>query len=547
MNIRNIPYFIGIALFFIACDREPVAPDLREGTTIHYTATATDDVGTRASLNNSNQYVFEEGDRLYVTTAGDEMQGVLTLSSGAGTATATFEGELSCKNEFYPKDETSLSATLISAQDVIHRVNASGVLETRYPAGEYAGNFPNAVRKFSDLKAESTFGASFFSLQQQTSFLICDISFDVHEEPETVTARLANGGSTLRSVDVSPVVEYGIANIQFVLPFPGGEITLSDATISIDDGPAFSIPGSQELAANTYYNIRRGTLPFVILPPLSEYDAGYVCGTAEEPKQAFPVHIAPVENLIDTSLPGISSRNLVITTPEDGDVSISLGENWAVGMDLDPESVLGAILTKEHTTVLKPGNYVFSIDGVASTAAKMTILRSAYSPGGQGWWDSIPGGLREGDYAEVKMSVNRAQSRANLIGFGTDIGSLGGNDWNTVKGFFIFYPENTNNYDMLIDGRQSNGNVFNEFKRAFNYETTYAGQAMVIRFSYDDVYWNDGLLTKDGDTDKLSNRGNFNEKYHAWFGDDNLKIGSYQGANRSKAYYDFIRVVRSPE
>lgn len=317
---------------------------------------------------------------------------------------------------------------------------------------------------------------------------------------------------------------------------------MSDATISIVGGPAFSIPGSHELAANTYYNIRRGTLPFVTLPPLSV--AGYERGTAEQPKQAFPVRIAPVENLIGI-LPGIS-RKLVITTPEDGDVFIPL-EDWAGGMDLNPESVLEAILTVENTTVLKPGNYVFSIDGVASTSAKMTILRSAYSPGGQGWWDSISGGLREGDYAEVKMSVNRDQYRANLIGFGTDIGSLGGSDWSTVKGFFIFYPDNTNNYDMLIDGRQSNGNVFNEFKRAFNYETTYAGQAMVIRFSYDDVYWNDGLLTKDGNTDKLNNRGNFNEQYSAWFGDDNLKIGSYQGTNRSKAYYDFIRVVRNPE
>ncbi len=553
MKTRNVIYFTCIALLLLsACRKEPaVVPTPQEGTTVFYRATVSEGAETRASLDIAGHYVFSLGDRLYVTdtgTDGSRLHGWLTLVSGAEAATATFEGELSCEGDFYPEDSTALSAVLVGAADRLHAESNGKISGFVYPTDQSARDLPEAVRQFSRLTATgTTYAARQFTLTQQTSFLICNITFDAEEmaDGDPVTMAFSNGGSTLRSVVVGATVMNQFANARFVLPFEGG-FALSGATISVSGGPTFSIPGNPTLAANNYYNVRRSTLPYVSLPPMSDYADGYTAGTSGAPRQDFPVRISAVEHLVG-SLSG-TERNLVISTPEDGNISIPLGDGWAAGIDMDPNDILSAILTKEGTNVLKTGDYVFSINGVTSSSARMTVLRSAYSPNGAGWSDPIPGGLQERDYVEAKMNVNREINRANLISFGTNMGLNNNNDWSTVSGIFLFYPENkSQNYNIMVDGRQSNSNVFTEFLRAFNYSSgTWAGKALVIRFSYDDIYWNDGRLTMDGSTDKLSNRNNFNEKYHAWWINNDLKVGSNQGINRSKAYYDFIRVVRYP-
>ncbi len=557
MNLRHLHSFILLLLPALlgSCGKQiPLPAPPAEMRVIPYRATVTEGYGTRAGLDGSQQhYLFESGDRLFLESGGsgsDRLYGVLSLSSGAGQTSAVFEGELHCSGDFEPSGSTLLSATLVGASDRIHSVSDGLITAVTYPGDGSAPDLSEAVRQFSHFTGSGTFGGKTFTLTQQSAFLILDITFDAGSltDGDQVTLALDNGSGALRSLRVSPDITNGIAHTHLFLPFPGGEVTLSSATVSVDDGLTFSIPSEKTLAANTYYSVTRSTIPFVTLPPTSDYTAG----SAGTPEQAFPVRVAlrSDANIVTNTLADDSVLDLIITTPDDEDVTIPLTAlDRTAGMDLDPEEVLDAILTQEGTTVLKTGDYTFSVNGAASTAATMTLLRSAYSPGGEGWWDPIPGGLKDGDYVEVKMNVNQDVTLANLISFGTVLGELGvNNDWSKVKGILIFYPQANNNYKLLIHGRNAGSDVFGGFQRDFNYSTgPWAGKALVIRFAYDDIYWNDGLLTKDGNTDKLNNnRSNFNEKYPAWFVDNELKVGSYQGTNRSKSYYDYIRVVRYP-
>ena len=266
------------AALLLSCRKEPEnlsipeIADSRITSVVHYRATAGEGFSTKASLNNSHQYIFDTGDQLYVTS-GNNLYGVLNLVAGAGDPTGTFEGDLMCLNGFQLTDATSLSATLVSRDDKIHTCADGLIIGTpSYPDSDddaFASSFAEAVRYFSDFTATSTFGAHAFSLEQQSTFLVFSVTFDDTEATtitnsgsSTIKATITNGGSTVRSGNVDVEVIDFSDQANFVAAFPASTV-LSGATVYYATSDNNSPIGSPDaindatLSANRYYEISR--------------------------------------------------------------------------------------------------------------------------------------------------------------------------------------------------------------------------------------------------------------------------------------------------
>ena len=266
----------------LSCIGEKPVPDVPQGpeevitSVLHYGAWAGESVDTKSSLNGLNQYVFEAGDALYVVdseTNGNQLYGVMVLVAGAGDPVGYFEGDLMCLGSFVPGANTGLSATLVSSQDKIHTCVDGKINGTSYypSSGDYAyaADFPEAIRFFSDFRAQSTFGARAFSLEQKSSFLVFSITFSEDEVTtidgaHTINATITNNpnSTTLRTgpVGVSAVGFSTQAN--FVAAFPANtalssasvSFTLTDGTTSVGSADAIN---NATLQANNYYDISR--------------------------------------------------------------------------------------------------------------------------------------------------------------------------------------------------------------------------------------------------------------------------------------------------
>lgn len=267
------------AMMLLSCNREELVPDVPHGpekvitSVIHYRASAGESVNTKSSLNGNNQYVFEAGDALYVVdseTNGNQLYGVMVLVAGAGDPIGYFEGDLMCFGTFVPGANTGLSATLVSSGDKIHICLDGKITGTSYPSSgdyAYAADFPEAIRCFSDFKAQSTFGARVFSLEQNSSFLVFSVTFSEDEvatinNATTIKAAITNDSSPLRTGPVG-VSEVGFSTqANFVAAFPANtalsdaavSFTLTDGTTSVGSADAIS---NATLQANSYYDISR--------------------------------------------------------------------------------------------------------------------------------------------------------------------------------------------------------------------------------------------------------------------------------------------------
>ena len=263
----------------LSCNREELVPDVPHvpedniTSVVHYKATAGESRETKSSLNGYNQYVFEAGDALYVVdseTSGNQLYGVMVLVAGANDPVGYFEGDLMCLGDFVPDASTGLSATLVSSRDKIHTCVDGKITGTSYPSsGEdaYAADFLEAIRCYSDFKAQSTYGARTFSLEQKSSFLVFSITFSEDEvvtinDATTIKATITNNASTLRTGPVG-VAEIGFstqANFVAALPTDTAlssasvSFTLIDGTTSVGSADAIS---NATLQANSYYDISR--------------------------------------------------------------------------------------------------------------------------------------------------------------------------------------------------------------------------------------------------------------------------------------------------
>jgi hypothetical protein len=278
-------------LILAACRKEPVAPvglvtPEGEGwTKVHFRATASGNPGTKATLDGiERSYLFDRDDLLYVVDSDHKnapsdavLYGILYLISGADASTAVFEGDLmyfdgdsgsaSYKEPQKPADNMAITATLISKQQrddgfFTFVTDNDGKIATgpNFGASSIADTFSEAVEKYSWFTDDATYGKPSFSLAQQTAFLKFSLLFDNDVTGElSVNMTNNNGAVSLFTHNVTPDTYH---HADFVAAFKGGDVTLSNAKVTVTDvatsGTAFNKSkaiNSAALQGNRYYNV----------------------------------------------------------------------------------------------------------------------------------------------------------------------------------------------------------------------------------------------------------------------------------------------------
>lgn len=274
MRIKYFIFFILALAFLFSCKQEELAPihpeDKPTFHTVPYYAEVFEAVTTKATVDEDYHYVFETGDRLYVSGEGDnaeKLYGFLHMTTGAGTTSAHFEGDLYCADDLELMSTTSISITLVSSNDQIHTISGARVTGTSYSTGQIASDFGEAVSRFSNFTSSGQFGDHAFTLNQQSSFLVFKIRMKAEEEApinREITAKLYNDDhDELLRETVITVSDAG--SVPFVFAFPANEV-LSEASLRLEwlnsedalQSHDFEI-SDQTLAANNYYTVSRAT------------------------------------------------------------------------------------------------------------------------------------------------------------------------------------------------------------------------------------------------------------------------------------------------
>lgn len=274
MRVKSFIYCIWALALLFSCKQEVLAPihpeDKPTFHTVPYYAEVCEAVTTKATVDEDYHYVFETGDRLFVSGVGDnaaKLYGFLHMTTGAGTTSAHFEGDLYCADDLELMSTTSISITLVSSNDQIHTISGARVTGTSYSAGQIASDFGEAVSRFSDFTSSGQFGDHAYTLNQQSSFLVFKIRMKAEEEApinREITAKLYNDDhDELLRETVITVSDAG--SVPFVFAFPANEV-LSEASLRLEwlnsedalQSHDFEI-SDQTLAANNYYTVSRAT------------------------------------------------------------------------------------------------------------------------------------------------------------------------------------------------------------------------------------------------------------------------------------------------
>ena len=263
--------FIAAMLLCASCTNDegintPQVIDNGNNTTkiIHYSAIVdnsnnNNNNSRRAQLNGSMEYEFATGDKLYVE--GTDIYGVLTLATGNGSNTATFEGDLIYSGSGEPDNDLALNAILVSINDELHTITDDKVTATIYPSTAIASTLSEAVEKYSHFTSSSTFGAKSFSLDQQSAFLNFNVTFTNGTATGAPLAiEIRNGGNIVRTGTTTTTTISESIVAKFVSVFPAGTAGTTDllvASLRLGNLGLISFGGSTSLEKNKIYNIRK--------------------------------------------------------------------------------------------------------------------------------------------------------------------------------------------------------------------------------------------------------------------------------------------------
>ena len=227
-----------------------------KGSVIHYSATVSDGSNTRATLDDEKKYIFETGDILRIT--GTNISGDLTLTEGAGTNSAIFEGDLTYTVSGTPDASLELKAVLVSTSNEMSTLTYEAAT---YPTTAIASTLAEAVQKYSYFKATSTYGAKNFTLDQHSAFLNFTVTIlDGTSTGQSLAIDINNGSASARTGSVTTATSGSDIVAQFVAVFPVGT-TMSDASVQLGSKAAIPFGGSTALAANKIYNIKKTIYP----------------------------------------------------------------------------------------------------------------------------------------------------------------------------------------------------------------------------------------------------------------------------------------------
>ena len=261
---------------------EPVVTSI-----LPYSVTVQPEKETRASFSGSSigegQYIFAEGDKLYITGAEGQIYGELSLASGAGTGSATFSGDLTCTGGFEPTASTILTATLVGSSQAGSFFTVSGGRISsgpNYPSElAYNASITDIVEHYSHFTSSFPYSLHKFYLNQQTVFLNFGVELyrsDLIGDPSSVTMEIkeSDGSTLIRRITGVPVTGSStIAKIKFVSVFPSGT-DLQGAQTWINNGAGIHcLPDFSEdlnLEENKYYRVIRSAVDdFTVEAPSS--------------------------------------------------------------------------------------------------------------------------------------------------------------------------------------------------------------------------------------------------------------------------------------
>lgn len=278
MKLSSYKYILSAAMLLLlgSCAKETDLPaPAPETKTIHYSLTVEEGSETRSTLGPGYKHVFEAGDRIYVESTGDDagkMYGFLSMSisGGVGQSKASFEGDLVSDAKFTPTAETPISLTLVGPADELHTYNddekKEKVTGVDY-SNKYAESIEEAVRRFADFTGSGKFGDYRYTLQQNSSFLVCALSFDAATTTITtsITAKIYNNSEAdpIYTYTANPKNVDGDIEVSWVIPFNPTEVTsFTDAKMTvIQEGKAdVNLKmADASFAANKYYTFQRTT------------------------------------------------------------------------------------------------------------------------------------------------------------------------------------------------------------------------------------------------------------------------------------------------
>lgn len=157
-TFMSLSIMAAAALLF-SCSSDDSTAEKTSAKTFHYTV-GVSQPDTRATLTSEEdwQMLFEAGDQLVIYKNNTEL-GTLTLTSGAGTDYAIFDGTLTGEE---PAADDELTAKLVSTS----QEDGYGTAET----------LSEAVQKYSVLTATSTYADRRFDLAQGTTFVKYNIT-----------------------------------------------------------------------------------------------------------------------------------------------------------------------------------------------------------------------------------------------------------------------------------------------------------------------------------------------------------------------------------
>lgn len=313
-----------MALCLGSCSKEPEVPSpapAPETVTIHYQATVEGGDQTKASLNDQMKFVFEAGDRIFMESTNGKMYGFLSLSlpSTAGKSVALFEGDLTCDINFRPEDDTEVQLILMSPSDAIHTISDNGrVISNLSFVNTWAGTLDEAVRKYGHFTGTGTFGSMHFTLEQHTSFVVFNLSFDEDETPAgtSVTAKVYNEYNTenqaqVHSITLDTVQEDGEIEVSWVAAFAAGT-ALSNAQMVVsqeEKADIHLVMANQEFQENTYYTFQRTT-----------FMRDYFTVEATQANTQITFNYADENSGVQYSFNGLDWTNYKTT---DGDISLA--------------------------------------------------------------------------------------------------------------------------------------------------------------------------------------------------------------------------------
>ncbi len=283
-NYRHLLIFSFLTLVF-GCTRElPEAIERQYGEAIPYSVSVDAGPLTRATFDgsaiNSGDYEFATGDQLYISDAEGNISGILDITSGVGSSTATFDGELTPLANFTPTADTDLIITLVGTSQSSFfpisggRITGAPTYPSTIPASTSVADL---VQNYSHFTTNVKYGIRSYTLHQQTIFLnfcLDLLASSITGSPSTVDVKIksADGNTTLRTVSgVTVGGNASIASLQFTTIFPAGT-SLQGAQIVVDNGSGIhctpDFAADLTLEANKYYAVARTNVePFTVEAP----------------------------------------------------------------------------------------------------------------------------------------------------------------------------------------------------------------------------------------------------------------------------------------